>query len=235
MERAVAQTRGSRAGGGGLPRRSARRPRQRLVKCGQGSSNASRGIGRWRGGSAALAGRLGQRLAPPSRAAGRPGRPASWTPRSWPGSRRACRYEERIENVADDAELEEVYNSERHLLYVACTRAQDRLLVTGVEPASRPWRPGWLHGCVAVPDCTTASRLTAISHAVGELGQRCPCRAVDDALRCWSRGRCGQPDAAGQTIRARVFAAEVPCRRHHGAGAGEGEDPDRPSVDLCPR
>ena len=31
--------------------------------------------------------------------------------------------QERIENVADDADLEEVYDSERHLLYVACTRA----------------------------------------------------------------------------------------------------------------
>jgi superfamily I DNA/RNA helicase len=33
--------------------------------------------------------------------------------------------QERIENVADDADLEEVYDSERHLLYVACTRARD--------------------------------------------------------------------------------------------------------------
>jgi superfamily I DNA/RNA helicase len=44
--------------------------------------------------------------------------------------------QERIESVADDADLEEVYNTERHLLYVACTRARDHLLVTGVEPAS---------------------------------------------------------------------------------------------------
>jgi hypothetical protein len=44
--------------------------------------------------------------------------------------------QERIETVADDADLEEVYNTERHLLYVACTRARDHLLVTGVEPAS---------------------------------------------------------------------------------------------------
>ena len=44
--------------------------------------------------------------------------------------------QERIENVADDADLEEVYDSERHLLYVACTRARDNLLVTGVKPAS---------------------------------------------------------------------------------------------------
>ena len=42
----------------------------------------------------------------------------------------------RIENVVDAADLEDVYNTERHLLYVACTRARDRLLVTGVEPAS---------------------------------------------------------------------------------------------------
>lgn len=42
----------------------------------------------------------------------------------------------RIEKVADEADLEEVYNTERHLLYVACTRARDHLLVTGVDPAS---------------------------------------------------------------------------------------------------
>lgn len=42
----------------------------------------------------------------------------------------------RIETVSDDADLEEVYNTERHLLYVACTRARDRLLVTSVDPAS---------------------------------------------------------------------------------------------------
>ncbi len=44
--------------------------------------------------------------------------------------------QERIETVADDADLEDVYNTERHLLYVACTRARDHLLVTGVAPAS---------------------------------------------------------------------------------------------------
>jgi superfamily I DNA/RNA helicase len=42
----------------------------------------------------------------------------------------------RIEAVADTADLEEVYNTERHLLYVACTRARDHLLVTSVAPAS---------------------------------------------------------------------------------------------------
>jgi superfamily I DNA/RNA helicase len=40
--------------------------------------------------------------------------------------------QERIESVTDDADLEEVYNTERNLLYVACTRARDNLLVTAV-------------------------------------------------------------------------------------------------------
>ena len=44
--------------------------------------------------------------------------------------------QERIESITDDSDLEDVYNTERHLLYVACTRARDYLLVTGVEPAS---------------------------------------------------------------------------------------------------
>lgn len=42
----------------------------------------------------------------------------------------------RIEAVADESDLEEVYATERHLLYVAFTRARDSLLVTGVYPAS---------------------------------------------------------------------------------------------------
>jgi len=44
--------------------------------------------------------------------------------------------QERIVAAADDSDLEEVYNTERHLLYVACTRARDTLLVTGVKPVS---------------------------------------------------------------------------------------------------
>jgi superfamily I DNA/RNA helicase len=44
--------------------------------------------------------------------------------------------QERIESVADDADLEEVYDTERHLLCVACTRARDYLLVTSVSPES---------------------------------------------------------------------------------------------------
>jgi superfamily I DNA/RNA helicase len=44
--------------------------------------------------------------------------------------------QERIEAVGDDADLQEVYDTERHLLYVACTRARDHLLVTSVAPVS---------------------------------------------------------------------------------------------------
>ncbi|MBN8439941.1 MAG: DEAD/DEAH box helicase [Candidatus Accumulibacter sp.] len=44
--------------------------------------------------------------------------------------------QERIETVGDDADLQEVYDTERHLLYVACTRARDHLLVTCVAPGS---------------------------------------------------------------------------------------------------
>ncbi len=42
----------------------------------------------------------------------------------------------RLDAAADEADLREVFDTERHLLYVACTRAKDRLLVTGVKPAS---------------------------------------------------------------------------------------------------
>jgi len=44
--------------------------------------------------------------------------------------------QKRIETVADDADLEDVYNTERQLLYVACTRPREYLLVTSVAPAS---------------------------------------------------------------------------------------------------
>jgi len=44
--------------------------------------------------------------------------------------------QDRIVTVSDESDLEEGYNTERHLLYVACTRARDRLFVTGIGPAS---------------------------------------------------------------------------------------------------
>jgi hypothetical protein len=44
--------------------------------------------------------------------------------------------QDRVETAADESELDEVFDTERHLFYVACTRARDRLLITGVSPAS---------------------------------------------------------------------------------------------------
>ena len=42
----------------------------------------------------------------------------------------------RMEAVADEVELDDAYETERRLFYVACTRARDRLLVSGVLPVS---------------------------------------------------------------------------------------------------
>lgn len=42
----------------------------------------------------------------------------------------------RIRTMVDASDMQEVYNTERHLLYVACTRARDELLVTGLAPGS---------------------------------------------------------------------------------------------------
>lgn len=42
----------------------------------------------------------------------------------------------RLETVADEVELDDVFATERQLFYVACTRARDRLLVAGLQPGS---------------------------------------------------------------------------------------------------
>ena len=44
---------------------------------------------------------------------------------------------ERIEAVADEVELDDVYETERQLFYVACTRARDWLFVSGMAPGSQ--------------------------------------------------------------------------------------------------
>lgn len=44
--------------------------------------------------------------------------------------------QERVDTVADEVELDDVYETERQLLYVACTRGRDRLFVSGIGPAS---------------------------------------------------------------------------------------------------
>ncbi|NMN56849.1 hypothetical protein FHT36_000727 [Xanthobacter sp. SG618] len=44
--------------------------------------------------------------------------------------------DERIADAADEAELDDIYETERRLLYVAATRAREHLLLSGVAPAS---------------------------------------------------------------------------------------------------
>ncbi|SHO61169.1 UvrD/REP helicase N-terminal domain-containing protein [Pseudoxanthobacter soli DSM 19599] len=44
--------------------------------------------------------------------------------------------DERVADAADEAELDDIYETERRLLYVACTRAREHLVLTGVVPAS---------------------------------------------------------------------------------------------------
>lgn len=42
----------------------------------------------------------------------------------------------RVNDATDEDELREVFETERHLFYVACTRARDRLHISGVAPTS---------------------------------------------------------------------------------------------------
>lgn len=44
--------------------------------------------------------------------------------------------DERVADAADEAELDDIYDTERRLLYVASTRARDHLLLTGLKPGS---------------------------------------------------------------------------------------------------
>ncbi|WP_047454624.1 3'-5' exonuclease [Rhizobium rhizogenes] len=44
--------------------------------------------------------------------------------------------DERVADAADEAELDDVYETERRLLYVACTRAREHLVLTGLRPGS---------------------------------------------------------------------------------------------------
>ena len=44
--------------------------------------------------------------------------------------------DERMADAADEAELDETYETERRLLYVTRTRAREHLSLTGVRPAS---------------------------------------------------------------------------------------------------
>jgi ATP-dependent exoDNAse (exonuclease V) beta subunit len=55
---------------------------------------------------------------------------------SWPATKAFFRSTRRVADAADEAELDDIYETERRLLYVACTRAREHLLLTGVMPTS---------------------------------------------------------------------------------------------------
>jgi hypothetical protein len=55
---------------------------------------------------------------------------------AWPATRMFIPALERVADVPDEMELDEVYATERQLLYAAATRARDRLLISGVSPGS---------------------------------------------------------------------------------------------------
>lgn len=40
------------------------------------------------------------------------------------------------ERIADEAELDDICETERRLLYVTCTRAREHLMLTGIIPTS---------------------------------------------------------------------------------------------------
>jgi superfamily I DNA/RNA helicase len=42
----------------------------------------------------------------------------------------------RLAGISDPGDMQQAYDLERHLLYVACTRARDYLMISGVNPAS---------------------------------------------------------------------------------------------------
>lgn len=51
--------------------------------------------------------------------------------------------QERIETM-DDADFQKLYDTDPHLIYVACTRARDYLLVTTVDPRSEFLNRLWM-------------------------------------------------------------------------------------------
>jgi hypothetical protein len=44
--------------------------------------------------------------------------------------------DERVADAVDEAKLDDIYETERRLLYVACTRAREHLMLRGVTPVS---------------------------------------------------------------------------------------------------
>jgi UvrD-like helicase C-terminal domain len=113
----------------------------------------------------------------------------------------------RIENVGDDADLEEVYNSERHLLYVACTRARNHLLVTGVAPPRNSLTTWANPGIRAVAAKTKSSQ----SADPDEL-KRSNCSAIRRCRR--SAKSQNKPEAARSRKASTLLGSRFYAQRH---------------------
>jgi len=65
---------------------------------------------------------------------------SSATPKSCASSTMTCvnglPLQSRVDEATDEDELNTIFETERHLFYVACTRARDHLHVSGVNPIS---------------------------------------------------------------------------------------------------
>ena len=69
----------------------------------------------------------------------------------------------RIESTVDEAELEEVYNTERNLLYVACTRARDHTcLLLGPSQLPSSWTI-WQVECAKVTGLLATSKCETLA------------------------------------------------------------------------
>ena len=64
----------------------------------------------------------------------------------------------RIDAVVEESDLDDVFETERRLLYVACTRARDRLLVSAVHPGSEFIRDLGVEGQSAIAGDGIAQR-----------------------------------------------------------------------------
>ena len=67
---------------------------------------------------------------------------------------------ERIKAITDDSDLDEVVATERHLLYVACTRARDHLLITSGDTCSEFVED--LSGCPSQHETSSRSRTRSV-------------------------------------------------------------------------
>lgn len=92
---------------------------------------------------------------------------------------------ERIENASDEADLEDIYDTERHLLYVACTRARDHLLITGVTPTSE-----------FLDDFLTGSKRSVDERVCGVAHPVLRCTVLKQQLRRKAQFCCGFGDLA---------------------------------------